>query len=343
MAKYTILSDYEKQRKLKEVQTECLRLQKSKYWVLKQMGISKSTYYDWVACSGVSKSKTPNNIWNKTPPGVEQKIIEIRNCHSDYKSKQTPVGIARELENHNIFMSSVGVWGVLKRNGKNREFTEPKKTFTIYPRSERFLEVVCIDDTALTNWKPRDLAVFNAIDEFSQASVGILFVRHRINRYDVIELLEQIKRNYGRLPKIVRLDNAKAHISIVVKQYCLENNIKLQFIDPGTPQQNWPVESFNGVLKKDLIKTSLWKWDNLDNKQELLEKYRDYYNNYKPLNSDQLKRTPNEIATAVTSKLTQKRLKYRLLRKHRGQIAAKEAIFKTQTILLPVLSEMCVN
>jgi len=335
MKNYIIFSDYEKQKKLREVQVECLRLNKPKYWVLKQMGIPKSTYYGWVACNGISQSKTPKNIWNKILPEVEQKIIEIRTCHSDYKSKQTPVGIARELENYNIFMSSVGVWNVLKRNGKNREFTEPRKTYIIYPRSERFLDVVCIDDTALTNWKPRDLAIFNAIDEYSQTSVGILFVQHRINRYDVIALLEQIKINYGRLPKIVRLDNAKAHISLLVKQYCLENNIALQFIDPGTPQQNWPVESFNGVLKRDLIKTCLWKWDNLNDKQELLENYRDYYNNYKPLNSDPIKRTPNEIATAITSKLTQKRLKYRLLRKHRGQTVAKQAIFNMQTILLP--------
>lgn len=343
MTNYIILSDYEKRKKVKEVDAECVRLNKPKYWVLKQMGIPKSTYYDWIACDCASQSKAPKTVWNKTAPEVEEKIIELRDSSSNYKSKRTPVGIARELEEYNIFMTSTGVWKVLKRNGKNNEFTKKKKVFIIYPKAKKFLEVVCIDDTALTDWKPRDLAIFNAIDEFSQSSVGILFTQHRINRYDVIALLEQIKMNYGRLPKIVRLDNARAHISNLVKGYCLENGIKLQFIDPGTPQQNWPVESFNGVLKRDLIKTSLWKWDDLSDKQEVLEKYRDYYNNYKPLNSDPLKRTPNEIATANTSKLTQARLKYRLMRKHRGQVAAKKAILKIQTILLPTLSEMCVN
>ncbi len=67
-------------------------------------------------------------------------------------------------------------------------------------------------------------------------------------------MLEQIKANYGRLPKIVRLDNAKAHISLLVKKYCDQNNIELQFIDKGVPQQNWPVESFNGVIKKRFSK-----------------------------------------------------------------------------------------
>ncbi|MFH1656526.1 MAG: hypothetical protein ABH956_01995, partial [Candidatus Nealsonbacteria bacterium] len=66
-------------------------------------------------------------------------------------------------------------------------------------------------------------------------------------------------------------------------------------------------------------------------------------NNDKRLNSDPLKRTPNEIATAITSKNTQQRLKLKLLRKHYGQIIANQAILKQQTILLPNLSEMCVN
>ena len=334
MSNYIILSDYEKQKKLEEIKTECLRLSKPKYWVLKQMGISKSTYYDWVKCGGVSQSKAPKTVWNKINQEIENKIIKIREDKTLYKSERTPVGIANKLEADDIFMTSTGVWGVLKRNGKNRIFSKHSKLYIIYPRAERFMEVVCIDDVALTNWKPLDLAIFNAIDEYSRTSVAITFLRHRPNQNDVINLLEQIKKNYSRLPKIVRLDNARAHKSLSVKQYCLENNIILQFIDPGTPQQNWPVESFNGVLKKDVIKSRLWKWDNLDNKQQLLDDYRNYYNNLKPLNSDPLKRTPNEIATAITSFKTQKRLKYRLLRKHRGQVVANQAIFKIPTISL---------
>ncbi len=253
----------------------------------------------------------------------KQRKLRERDNERLYRSERTPAGIARKLETHDIFMTSTGVWKVLVRYGKNREFSAPKKIFIIYPRASRFLEVVCIDDINLSNKRPRDLAIFNAIDEYSQLLVAISFINHRVNRYDVLSLLEQVKANYGRLLKIVRLDNAKAHISLKVKEYCKENNLTLQFIDPGTPQQNWPVESFNGVIRKDLVNTHLWKWDNLSDKQNLLNDYRDYYNNRKALDSDPLKRTPNEIATAVTSKLTQKRLKFKLLRKHHGQVAGQ--------------------
>ena len=91
----------------------------------------------------------------------------------------------------------------------------------------------------------------------------------------------------------------------------------------------------------------------MSNKQKILEDYMEYYNTKKPLDSDPLKRTPREIATGQTSILTQQRLKIKLLRKHRGQVAAWQEIIKNieqATIITEStskaschLSEMCVN
>ena len=340
MANYTIRSDYEKLLKLKEIDRECIRLNKPRYWILKQMNIPKSTYYDWLKVEGKTKSKAPRHVWNKTRKNVEEKIIYIRNNKDLYRSQRAPNGISTLLEEDNIFMTSVGVWKVLKRKGESRMLITPKKQFIIYPKGEKFLSVVCIDDIMLTNRKPRDTAVFNAIDEYSQSLVAIQHIPHRVNRFDVIYFLKKIKRECGRFPKKVRLDNAKAHISTLVKKYCKHNGMELQFIDPGTPQQNWPVESFNGVIKKDLIEHGFW---GSKDKQKTLDAYKDYYNNTKRLDSDPLKRTPNEIATAITSKKTQQRLKYKLLRKYYGQVAAKQATVKQEAIMLLNLSEMCVN
>jgi len=340
MINYTIRSDYEKLLKLKEIDQECIRLNKPKYWILKQMNIPKSTYYDWLKVGGRTKSKAPHCVWNKTSNEVEKKILSIRKNEDLYQSQRAPNGISTLLENDNIFMTSVGVWKVLKRNRESRMLITPKRLFIIYPKGEKFLDTVCIDDIMLTNWKPRDTAIFNAIDEHSQASVAIKFIPHRVNKFDVISFIAEIKRNYGRFPKKIRLDNAKAHVSIMVKTYCDFHNIKLQFIDPGTPQQNWPVESFNGVIKRDLIERCFW---GSKDKQKTLNDYREYHNNFKRLDSDPLKRTPNEIATAITSKKTQQRLKMKLLRKHYGQVIANQATLRLQAIELLNLSEMCVS
>ena len=348
MAKYNNLSDYEKQKKVEEIKRECIRLNKKVYWVLKQVGIPKSTYYGWLKSGCKSKSKAPKTVWNKTPLWLENEIIKIRDDIDLYRSQRSPLGISVKLEEHNIFITKTGVWRVLVRHGRNRLFSEPKKVFIIYPKSQEFLEVVCIDDIGITNNKPRELSIFNAIDEFSQELVGITFVTHRINRYDVIELLEQIKTRHSRYPKIVRLDNAKAHVSTMVKEFCRINNIKLQFIDKGTPQQNWPVEAFNGVIQTDLLNSRLWGgWHDLSDKQTVLEDYLIYYNNKKPLNSDPLKRTPREISLGTTLVTTQQRLKIKLLRKYYGQVVARKATLPNinNPVLnaTPVLSEMCVS
>lgn len=87
------------------------------------------------------------------------------------------------------------------------------------------------------------------------------------------------------------------------------------------------------MIKKDLLRSSLWIWDRLDDKQDLLEEYREYYNCEKRLRSDYLNRTPREISSGLTSKNTQKRLKFKLLRKHYGQVIAKQAILDNMAIL----------
>jgi len=352
MNKYSILSDYEKVIKLKQVKEEKQRLSKPTYWILKQMNIPKSTYYDWKKVNGISKSKAPKTVWNKTQSWIEDKIIKTRQDVNLYKSERSPLGISNRLQKQGIFIHPSSVYNILKKNKLNREFKGYKDTFLIYPKAEKFFEVVCIDDVSLTNKKPRDLAVFNAIDEYSYQSVGILFVTHRINRWDVIKLLDQVYKKYRKYPKILRLDNAKAHISKAVKLYCKVHNIKLQFIVKGTPQQNWPVESFNKVLKRDLLLSPLWgDWNDYNGKQKLLLNYIEYYNNEKPIPSDPLKRTPKEISSAKTSITTQTRLKIKLIRKHYGQVEARKATLKETQKHYEVhsleissdLSEMCIR
>ena len=352
MNKYTIFSEYEKIQKLREIKEEQERLQKPLYWILKQMSIPRSTYYDWKKNGGKNGLRTPKTIWNKTEEWIEREIVRRRENPSLFNSEKSPLGISSFLFSKGISVSSSTIKGILKKNGLNRIFRDKKKLFLIYPKAERFMDTVCIDDVALTNKKPREFSVFNAIDEYSFESVGILFVRHRINRWDAIELMEMIKRRYGRLPKAVRLDNAKAHLSNAFKAYCFLNKIELQFIDPGTPQQNWPVESFNKVLKHDLLSSHLWGgWEDFGDKQKILEEYIEYYNTKKRVDSDFLKRTPREISLGITSKETTEMLKIKLIRKHYGQVAARQYILKKihlhpailSLINSPDLSDMCVT
>ncbi|MFA5433304.1 MAG: hypothetical protein WC319_10635, partial [Candidatus Paceibacterota bacterium] len=135
MTKYNIFSDFEKAKKLREIEEERLRLDKSLYWILKQMGIPRSTYYDWKRVRGKTESRAPKIVWNKTPEWIEKEIVEIREDDRLFNSERSPLGIATKLETKGIFMNPSGVYEVLKRYGLSRKFKERHKLFLIYPKA----------------------------------------------------------------------------------------------------------------------------------------------------------------------------------------------------------------
>ncbi len=114
MNNYNILTDYEKQKKPQKIAEECRRMKRSKYWVLKQLAVPKSTYYDWLKTGGQSKSKAPHTVWNKTPETIENLIIKIRDDMNIYRSERSYLGIANRLNVKGIFITKNGVWSVLR-------------------------------------------------------------------------------------------------------------------------------------------------------------------------------------------------------------------------------------
>ena len=147
---------------------------------------------------------------------------------------------------------------------------------------------------------------------------------HRINQYDIVKGLQAIKCEYGKYPKTVRCDNAQAHKSKRVKAFCKKHNIAMDFITMGCPEENWPVESFHRNLNQDVIYCH--GYDFLKEWQEKIDEYLNYHNTKKRLRSDYLRRTPQEIAYAFTSALTQARLKVRLQRKFYGQTTVERQL-----------------
>ena len=66
-------------------------------------------------------------------------------------------------------------------------------------------------------------------------------------------------------------------------QYCLDNDISIQYIQPGKPVQNGFIERFNGSYRKELL--DLWVFKDLYEVEELTEKYRREYNDIRPHNA----------------------------------------------------------
>lgn len=343
MKKYQIFTRQEKFSILKRVEES-----KNKERELARLGISKSTFYDWRRTGGESKSKAPHRVWNRTPKEIEDRIKEYRTSNDPFK--HSPARIVEQLErNDGYLIGESGVKSVLTRIGLNGILKPRKRQFYIRPKAEKFLEVVSLDDVEFIRAKPRDTYVLNFTDEASYFALESSVYSHRTNSYDIIKGLKALKRTYGRYPKKVRLDNAKAHQALKVLSFCRKNKIEMDFITKGCPEENWPVESWHRNLNQDVIYRN--GYDTVKEWQEAIDRYRHFHNHLKRLRSDPLKRTPAEIAFAFTTPLTQARLKLRLKRKHCGQTAVQKFINvsdimsnQVKNLIYPPLSvsEMCV-
>ncbi|OAN63768.1 hypothetical protein A7X12_19435 [Sphingomonas sp. TDK1] len=60
--------------------------------------------------------------------------------------------------------------------------------------------------------------------------------------------LDTLVRLYGK-PTCVVSDNGTAFTSRAILKWASENQVEWHYIDPGKPQQNAFVESFNGSLR----------------------------------------------------------------------------------------------
>lgn len=346
MKKYQIFSQQQKWSIVRRVDES-----QNKKRELAKLGISRSTYYDWKKNSCQVKKKTPHRIWNKTPDSIEQKIKQYR--LSGDPLKQSPARIVEQLErNEGYLMTESGVKSVLVRKKLNGFLRPRKKQYHIRPKAEKFLQVVSIDDVEFVRYRPRDTYVLNFTDEASYFAINSRVYEHRTNGYDLVKGLKQIKRTYGKYPKVIRLDNAQAHKSKKAVKFCNKNQIKMDFITKGCPEENWPVESWQRNLNQDLIYrkgyATIQEW------QKAVDEYRHFHNYQKRLRSDPIQRTPAEIAFAYTTPLTQARIIAKLKRKHLGQTKVNRWITletkQAQTNLLNSLqitpnfvSEMCVS
>jgi len=107
--------------------------------------------------------------------------------------------------------------------------------------------------------------------------------------------LDALVRIYGK-PASVVSDNGTEFTSRAILKWANENDVEWHYIDPGKPQQNAFIESFNGSLRDELLNEE-W-FDSLDDARRKLALWRYDYNNVRPHSSLE-NQTPAEARRAL--------------------------------------------
>lgn len=120
--------------------------------------------------------------------------------------------------------------------------------------------------------------LLNIIDDFNREGLGIE-IDFSLTSERVIRTLEQIIEWRGK-PLIIRCDNGPEYVSNLLGRWATENDIKLEFIQPGKPQQNAYVERYNRTVRYDWLNQYLFS--NITQVQEFATKWLWFYNNERP-------------------------------------------------------------
>lgn len=124
----------------------------------------------------------------------------------------------------------------------------------------------------------RMIRLFNVVDDFNReglcCSVDLSMPAER-----VIRELEQIIEWRG-CPREIRCDNGPEYISAKLVTWANKRSIKLNYIQPGKPQQNAYVERYNRTVRYDWLNQNIF--ESLQEAQDFATGWLWHYNNERP-------------------------------------------------------------
>jgi len=160
-----------------------------------------------------------------------------------------------------------------KRPHKKRVYRSEPLPAALYPGHRWSMDF--IGDRLISG---RPFRVFNLLDDFSRELVFQIvdssITGARLNR----EM--SILQEYRKLPQNIVCDNGPEFRSKAMAEFSLKHGVKICFIPPGKPQQNAFVESLNGRFRAECLNLS--EFSSLDHAREIINKWREEYNNNRP-------------------------------------------------------------
>ena len=124
----------------------------------------------------------------------------------------------------------------------------------------------------------RSFRLFNVIDDFNREALG-MEVDFSLPSERVIRALNQIIE-WRDKPKAIRCDNGPEYVSGKLIAWAEAQQIRIEYIQPGKPQQNAYVERFNRTVRYEWL--SQYYWENLEEVRLFATNWMYDYNHNRP-------------------------------------------------------------
>ena len=124
----------------------------------------------------------------------------------------------------------------------------------------------------------RSLKILGIVDDGTHEAVAV-HPEHAIGGEHRVRVLQRICASRG-YPRIIRTDNAKEFTGKAMLTWGYEHGVKLRLIEPGKPNQNAYIESFNGRFRDECLNEHWFL--NLRHARILINGWRREYNEERP-------------------------------------------------------------
>lgn len=176
---------------------------------------------------------------------------------------------------------------VRKRGGRKRALGTRKPMLLPSRVNERW-SLDFVHDVFTDGRKFRILAV---IDDFSRECLALV-TDTSLSGVRTVRELNKLIQQRGK-PNTIVSDNGTEFTSMAILKWSEEKAVEWHYIQPGKPQQNGFVESFNGSFRDECVNETLFS--TLSEAKTKITEWKDDYNQNRP-HSSLGNITPNEFA-----------------------------------------------
>ncbi len=183
---------------------------------------------------------------------------------------------AGEPVNHKRVERLYAEAGLQLRQRKRKKVPPADRQPLIRPQvADQVWSMDFVFDRAANGWVIKCLTI---VDDATHESVAIKPER-AISGLAVTRILARLAITRG-LPRIIRTDNGKEFCGRAMLTWAHQHDVTLRLIEPGKPNQNAYIESFNGRLRDECLNEHWFM--NLAHAQAIIETWRREYNEERP-------------------------------------------------------------
>jgi len=210
--------------------------------------------------------------------GLRERIIALAQRHRRYGAEMIYLKIRQtgEIVNHKRVERLYALEKLQVRRRRRKKIPIGERQPLIRPGSAN--EVWSMDfvfDRVATG---RSIKCLTIVDDATHESVAVV-PEHSMGGVHLVRVMDEICAKRGR-PSIIRTDNGKEFTGTAMLTWAHRNGVDLRLIEPGKPNQNAYIESFNGRLRDECLNEH-W-FTSLQHARVLIERWRREYNEERP-------------------------------------------------------------